>query len=236
MSRYKPGLDDDRLVGQALRVLAEETERAQAPPGMEARLRAAFRKGPQEPAATEAPRTASAWKWLAAVGTAAGLAWLAFAAGRGPVETTPRAEAVRAAARTAPAAAEPARPAASVVAPPAASVVREAPRAVTPPARAAARHERATDPRVLRVAEDQARRAPRAPRPQPVIEHFEPLYPGDVLADLDAVHVVRLSVPRSALATLGWPSRPGQGGRDPVELDAMVGPDGMTRAVRFISQ
>jgi hypothetical protein len=43
-----------------------------------------------------------------------------------------------------------------------------------------------------------------------------------------------VSVPRSALATLGWPARPGAGDR--VELDAMVGPDGMARAVRFVSQ
>jgi hypothetical protein len=91
--------------------------------------------------------------------------------------------------------------------------------------------ERHSASRPLRVADARAaRRARSAPR----IERFEPLYPGDLLADLDAVHVVRVSVPRSSLAALGWPSRPGVRGR--VELDAMVGPDGMTRAVRFISQ
>jgi hypothetical protein len=68
-----------------------------------------------------------------------------------------------------------------------------------------------------------------------VVERFEPLYPGDPLADLDAVHLVRVSVPRSSLGSLGWPTRPG-GREDRVELDAMVGSDGMTRAVRFISQ
>ena len=91
-------------------------------------------------------------------------------------------------------------------------------------------------PRPVRVTATNVPRtaARRRPRPQPTVERFEPLYPGDPLADLDAVHLVRVSVPRSALASLGWPSRPGA--RDRVELDAMVGPDGMTRAVRFISQ
>ena len=96
--------------------------------------------------------------------------------------------------------------------------------------------ERPLVTRPLRVADSRAERPVRRARSAPRIERFEPLYPGDLLADLDAVHVVRLSVPRSSLAALGWPSRPGVGGRDRVELDAMVGPDGMTRAVRFISQ
>jgi hypothetical protein len=73
------------------------------------------------------------------------------------------------------------------------------------------------------------RRAPRA-EPAP----FQALYPGDPLADLDAVHVVRVSVPRSSLFALGLRARPGMPG-DAVEMDAMVGPDGVARAVRFVT-
>ena len=71
-----------------------------------------------------------------------------------------------------------------------------------------------------------------APRVEPA--PFEALYPGDPLADLDAVHVVRVSVPRSSLFALGLRPRPGAAD-DAVEMDAMVGPDGVARAVRFVT-
>ena len=207
MSRYKPGLDDDRLVGEALEALGEDTEQLEAPAAVEARLREAFRAAAAMPVAPDTPTRPRAWKWIAAVGAAAGLAWAAYAARR-QEPTGPRVEARHEA---------PAPEAAPRTAQPIAAV--------------------STAPRTVRDAAD-AERAPRhrRARPRPTVERFEPLYPGDVLADLDAVHLVRLSVPRSALATLGWPARPGQVERDPVEVDAMVGPDGMTRAVRFISQ
>jgi hypothetical protein len=214
MSRYKPGLDDDVLVGQALEALAEATDDAEAPAAVEARLRQAFRAShaattaPVAPVAPVAPRRASAWKWIATVGAAAGLVWLAYAS----LRTAPK-PAAREEARV-----EPRGAAAS----PALSTVAPAP-AVAPAHRSSV--ATADAPRTQR---------PRRTRPAPTVERFEPLYPGDVLADLDAVHLVRVSVPRSALATLGWPARPGT--RDRVELDAMVGPDGVTRAVRFISQ
>jgi hypothetical protein len=207
MNRYRPGLDDDRLVGEALEVLAHDTEHVEAPPAVEARLRAAFRASTaREP---ESPKRSTAWKWAAAVGLAAGLVWVAYAATRTePGSPSPREVAGRE------------RPAPEVV-----------PRETVSTAPSVA-----PEPEPRRVAVAQPSRAPRrTARRAPRIERFEPLYPGDPLADLDAVHLVRVSVPRSALATLGWPSRPGARD-DRVELDAMVGPDGMTRAVRFISQ
>jgi hypothetical protein len=76
------------------------------------------------------------------------------------------------------------------------------------------------------------RTRPRARRAEPA--PFQALYPGDPLADLDAVHVVRVSVPRSALFALGLRQRPEAGGES-VEMDAMVGPDGVARAVRFVT-
>lgn len=222
MSRYRPALDDDRLVSRALRALADETASEEAPPAIEARLRAAFRGDTDAGAAPIEPRRSSAWQWVAVVGTAAGLAWLAYASLRAPVDAVQQV-------RSAPPAASPATPApaAPTAAPRVAVAAKSAPRVVAP-----------LDPPAVRVADTRPPRAARLPgsRPEPTVERFEPLYPGDLLADLDAVHLVRVSVPRSSLATLGWPSRPGQGGRDRVELDAMVGPDGVARAVRFISR
>ena len=79
-----------------------------------------------------------------------------------------------------------------------------------------------------------ARPAPRRRAPRVETAPFEALYPGDPLADLDAVHVVRVSVPRSSLFALGLRPRPGAAD-DAVEMDAMVGPDGVARAVRFVT-
>jgi hypothetical protein len=217
MSRYTPGLDDDRLVGEALEALARDTEGLEAPPVVEARLRSAFRASSGNVAAPETPKRSIPWKWAAAVGMAAGLLWAAYAAMRTETSAIPPNEV---AGNESPAAIAP-----RDSAPPVAPVVTGPPRAP----RGASTDAR----RPVRVATDAPSRASR--RPAPRVERFEPLYPGDPLADLDAVHLVRVSVPRSALATLGWPSRPGVRD-DRVELDAMVGPDGMTRAVRFISQ
>ncbi|MET0556087.1 MAG: hypothetical protein ABW221_23815 [Vicinamibacteria bacterium] len=85
-------------------------------------------------------------------------------------------------------------------------------------------------PVVEAVRRARVRRPARRAEPAP----FEALYPGDPLADLDAVHVVRVSVPRSSLFALGLAQRPGAQD-DAVEMDAMVGPDGVARAVRFVT-
>lgn len=104
---------------------------------------------------------------------------------------------------------------------------------VAPPAAPEARAE-ATPAPVAPAPTVAARPAPRrrAPRAEPA--PFQALYPGDPLADLDAVHVVRVSVPRSSLFALGLRARPGTP-EDAVEVDAMVGPDGVARAVRLVT-
>lgn len=221
MSRYRPGLDDDRLVGEALEALAHDTDGIEAPPEVEARLRAAFRAPMGSAVVPEAPTRSSAWKWVATVGVAAGLMWVAYAATHREPNPSPSREM----AGTAPGSAAIAP---RETAPPAPTIVPAPPRT---------RRVASTDAtRAVGVVSSAPSRPIRRPaRAEPRVERFEPLYPGDPLADLDAVHLVRVSVPRSALATLGWPSRPGARD-DRVELDAMVGPDGMTRAVRFISQ
>jgi hypothetical protein len=113
----------------------------------------------------------------------------------------------------------------------------EAPQTIpAPPSPAVASVETAPVPSatVAPVPVASPRPAPkrRAPRAEPA--PFQALSPGDPLADLDAVHVVRVSVPRSSLFALGLAARPGTPD-DAVEMDAMVGPDGVARAVRFVT-
>jgi len=110
---------------------------------------------------------------------------------------------------------------------------------VAPPPAPVARAERTPVPvtsaaRVAPVPVAAARPAPRRRAPRAESAPFQALYPGDPLADLDAVHVVRVSVPRSSLFALGLRARP-DAQDDPVEMDAMVGPDGVARAVRFVT-
>jgi hypothetical protein len=65
-------------------------------------------------------------------------------------------------------------------------------------------------------------------------EAFLPVTFDDALSGLDAVQVVRMRLPRSAIGRMGLPlsNDPGQG---PVEADVLVGQDGLPRAIRLVS-
>jgi len=70
---------------------------------------------------------------------------------------------------------------------------------------------------------------------EPQAAEFVPLVYGDPLADVDAVHVVRVAVARSALAGYGLPVS-GRPEASVVSADVLVGQDGLARAIRFVSQ
>jgi hypothetical protein len=61
---------------------------------------------------------------------------------------------------------------------------------------------------------------------------FLPLVEGDPWDDLDAVQVVSVEVPRSALANLGWNGSPDAAA--PVTAELLVGQDGLARGIRFV--
>jgi hypothetical protein len=62
---------------------------------------------------------------------------------------------------------------------------------------------------------------------------FVALSYGEDLRELDSVQVVRVELPRTALAALGWPgSDSAQTG--PVKAEVIVGHDGVARAIRFV--
>jgi hypothetical protein len=79
-----------------------------------------------------------------------------------------------------------------------------------------------------------ARRRPAQPRRE-VATRFYPLTPVVTQAELRDGAVVRIGLPRSALASFGWPLDPdNRGGR--VEAEVVLDNDtGMARAIRFVS-
>jgi hypothetical protein len=62
---------------------------------------------------------------------------------------------------------------------------------------------------------------------------FLPLVYGDTLADLDSVQIVRVRLPRTALASIGWPGTGNPDARS-VDADLILGHDGVARAIRFV--
>jgi hypothetical protein len=82
-------------------------------------------------------------------------------------------------------------------------------------------------------------RPPRAPSAPAVAEadaeeDFTPLLYGDPWADVDAVQVVRVEMPRSALAALGYVDAPPPSDAAAVRADLLVGNDGIARGIRFV--
>jgi hypothetical protein len=65
-------------------------------------------------------------------------------------------------------------------------------------------------------------------------EAFLPVTFDDALSGLDAVQVVRVRLPRSAVGRMGLvvSDEPGEG---PVDADVLVGQDGRPRAIRLVS-
>jgi hypothetical protein len=63
---------------------------------------------------------------------------------------------------------------------------------------------------------------------------FVPLVYGDALEGADALQLMRVRVPRQALASLGWPAAAAEEGADSLEAQVVVGQDGVARAIRFV--
>ncbi|HJS58900.1 MAG TPA: hypothetical protein VKA01_12435, partial [Vicinamibacteria bacterium] len=83
-------------------------------------------------------------------------------------------------------------------------------------------------------------RPPRAPSGPPVAEAepegaFTPLVYGDPWSDVEAVQVVRVEMPRTALSALGYVgSAPVPDVATAVRADLLVGNDGIARGIRFV--
>ena len=70
-------------------------------------------------------------------------------------------------------------------------------------------------------------------RPQEVATEFIPLGQGAPYMQAEEGHLVRVELPRSALASFGLPvNAEAPGGR--VKADVLMGQDGVARAIRFV--
>jgi len=83
----------------------------------------------------------------------------------------------------------------------------------------------------------------RQPRPRPIDvqraarpeAEFAPLLYGEPFDGADALHLTRVRVERSALASFGFSAAPGEEEGPPVEAEVLVGQDGLARGIRFVS-
>lgn len=92
--------------------------------------------------------------------------------------------------------------------------------------------QRLTGGRALNVNNSGRAAAPEA-GPAEIATDFIPLMNGGQLAPGDSGHVMRVEVPRTALASFGLPVNADYtGGR--VKADVLIGEDGMARAIRFV--
>lgn len=88
----------------------------------------------------------------------------------------------------------------------------------------------APPPAVVRAAQPRRKRPPRRETEPP----FYPLTPVDVGARIQGGTIVRIGMPRAALASFGWPLDPdNSGGRIEAEV-VLDGDTGMARAIRFV--
>jgi hypothetical protein len=77
----------------------------------------------------------------------------------------------------------------------------------------------------------------RPERPEPAIREvateFIPLAYGEYAPQSSSGHIVRVKLPRSALASFGLPVNPDRA-NEPVKADVLLGDDGLARAIRFV--
>jgi hypothetical protein len=66
-----------------------------------------------------------------------------------------------------------------------------------------------------------------------IVTDFMPVSYGDNLNDIDNGRIVRVEMPRSALAQFGLPVNMERAG-ERIKADVLIGDDGMARAIRFV--
>jgi hypothetical protein len=214
-------LADERTLSAGLRRLAASASDEQAPAKVEAALIAAFRERKQTPAApVVAPIRPNRWRRWAVVAAAAVLILIALVALRAN-QPAPEPEQK----------ANNARPDEIQPAPPAVQPLPEQKSPVAPRNRkrelqnhyAANRTPRAAPP-----AEDKETAGD-----YEIATDFIPLTHRGSFAQWEGGQVVRVELPRSAMASFGLPVNLERAG-ERVKADVVVGNDGMARAIRFV--
>jgi hypothetical protein len=237
-------LREEQRLGRGLAALAGATAAREAPPYVEAALRAAFRaRAATAPRAGRiAPARTAAWRGLAAGLAAAAIVGIGLGlATRGPrraghdrialgpsgASSDPRADSFA----HAPAAAGPGTAStegAGADSKPLAPATASTPEALGPRSRPARAH--ATRPASSAVRRDAARPSGRR---ESGPDRYVPWLWADPTMEFDRGHVVRVGVPRSALASWGWPVA-GDVADESVEAELLLGEDGVARAIRVV--
>ena len=194
----------DPKLARLLREYSDDLKAASPPADLEARLMAAFEQRPP----VKRPRHSMGWAIGAAAAAAAAvvIASLSWWASpkQAPIVEVARTKAV-----------------APVQAPAPVAVAAEAPKPAVAVASAARPARRST-----------LRNSPRVPRE--LVSEFVPLAENEFLPAPRQAQVLRVSVPRATLASLGFPVMEEAGQGDRVTADVLMGEDGMARAVRFV--
>ncbi|HYY57036.1 MAG TPA: hypothetical protein VE842_06855 [Pyrinomonadaceae bacterium] len=256
-ARCASRLADERSLTFGLRSLATSAQEAEAPARVEAALLAAFRErdkaatlhGPtaQPPTAAAAGRYGRRWALAAALSGAATAAALAllFAAFVASRTTQPRQSAPRwSAAHDS----QPLKPSSWPTAPEDERALLPGPAGLTTAARrsqprlAPAPARMSNGIRRSLIGGSAATGSIESPQPEAVATNsvasdiatdFIPLTYGGGMNGLDSGRVVRVELPRSALARFGLPVNAERAG-EPVKADVLLGEDGLARAIRFV--
>jgi hypothetical protein len=218
-------LRDERRLSRALDALALANADLEAPPYVEAALLGAFRAHATAASRTRRDARRASWTWGLAAAVVIGLA--AGVAGWWPRST----EGERAATATVPTSLPekanlPADGSKAAALPP----PEETPAFVPPPRARPSRVARAKPVASAVRRGDGWKGSGRAGSDRP---QYVPWLWADPTTEFDRGHVVRVGLPRAALASWGWPLE-GDVADEAVEAELLLGEDGVARAIRVV--
>ncbi|MBD0371862.1 MAG: hypothetical protein ICV60_13565 [Pyrinomonadaceae bacterium] len=245
-------IEDERALTRGLRSLVTSMQVMEAPASLEATLRAKFREqvaAQNSPVVVQMPQRASAWqRWYPHAVAAAVL--LMFAIGGASMLRLRQEQPAASQKNVAASSSKPenkAQPLNASIAPAATDEVEETAPTTIDKADAAGGGQRLSRSEVAAITGGNAPRRPgitsvrksdidRSGMSQTggeIATDFMPVSYGDNLNDLDNGRIVRVEMPRSALAQFGLPVNM-ERANERIKADVLIGDDGMPRAIRFV--
>lgn len=250
-------LEDERALSRGLRAVATSMELREAPARVEADLRAIFRerieRAQSSPVVVQMPQRVSSWqRWYPQAVAAAVLLMFAIggaAALRMRQEQTPASQPNAEVATTDKGnkAARQAMPVSTGALEPPAEEVVETIASAAEDNKIAGRGQKLSNSEVAAIMGTGAQRrnsyqnVPKSginarsmtSTSQEIATDFMPVSYGDNLNEIDNGRIVRVEMPRSALAQFGLPVNMDRA-NERIKADVLIGDDGMARAIRFV--